>query len=157
MAWGSLASALSSFINQRWGRSSTISRANSRAPSISRRVPRIGSTAAMTAPSTAMPRKAGSSWPIRRQGIAPARWKRQAAVSIPASTPTRLVPLATLGGRPRDSSRGRVIAVPLEAAALRKPQTSPPPRDHSQDWTSEGGKISIGSAAGQAHSPANHS
>lgn len=44
---------------------------------------------------------------------------------MPTRTWTRLVPLAIAGGSPRASSSGRLIAEPLEAAAFRKPQSTP--------------------------------
>lgn len=65
-------------------------------------------------------------------GDRPSPLKRQNAVTKPTSTANLFVPLATAGGSPRLSNNGRVIAEPLDAAALRNPDSVPATRNSIQ-------------------------
>ena len=58
----------------------------------------------------------------------PARLAGSARERLHHEQVRRLVPLATAGGRRSSTSSGRLIAEPLEAAALRKPHRVPAPR-----------------------------
>jgi hypothetical protein len=59
----------------------------------------------------------------RRQFITPDRWKAMMLVIRPSISCTRLVPLATLGGRPMNTNSGKVTAEPeLERYLTRRIQ-----------------------------------
>ena len=62
---------------------------------------------------------------IERQLSTPWRWKLQTAATFCSRIPTRLVPLATPGGRPRNIRMGRVRKEPPPAITLSTPAISP--------------------------------
>ena len=73
-----------------------------------------------------LPRQVGMpSRNAARQSTFPARAKEVVLTTVCSRIPTRLVPLATVGGKPNMISTGKVMAEPLPASVLMNPARKP--------------------------------
>ena len=97
-----------------------------------------GSREAVMAPSSA-PAATGSSTRVAC-GMPEMPWARNPQTATPfwIRTPTRLVPLARVPGRPMSTSSGTVRSEPPPARVFTMPATNPPPASRSASPISTG-------------------